>query len=189
MPKKIFWIGFLAGMVTVCSLAFTAQDKGRAVQRAPKFGVVDLHRICTTVSDKGAIKLRFEKASEEYKKELESVQEEEKALKALQEEKLIFNPGSNERIQKEKEIQERMELLDLRRKQVIRARNSTQIRLENEIVEQVVQIVRKYAAEHGYDYIFQYNEDVSQGLTSLIFASKTQDVTGEVLKVAEQVLQ
>lgn len=167
MKKRFISAGVLMALCLLCSTA-RAQDF--------TFGYVDIQQ---AVSES----LAGKDAMEQFKSEVKKMEDEilaekeqiEKLGEVLQKQSMMLTDSV--RREKEKELLRRQRDYE---RQVKDSKTELQIKeaeLTNDILEQLLPVVRQYGADNGYTVIFERSEKV------LLYATDSLDLTGKIIAI------
>jgi len=159
------------GLFLVCFL-------GAAQEKAPKIALVNIQDAIVATADGQAADARLEAEFAPKKARLE---EEHKALEALQDKLESANLSDEERHLLTKEIDDKTVLLNLETDQDDADLDAAQKKMLGALGKRMVAVIADFASKRGYAMVF----DVSTSQAPLLYAENATDITKDVVAAYE----
>ena len=159
------------GLFLVCFL-------GAAQEKAPKIALVNIQDAIVATADGQAADARLEAEFAPKKARLE---EEHKALEALQDKLESANLSDEERHLLTKEIDDKTVLLNLETDQDDADLDAAQKKMLGALGKRMVAVIADFASKRGYAMVF----DVSTSQVPLLYAENATDITKDVVAAYE----
>ena len=162
--------------LSLLSLAFAALGLSQA--KPPRIALVNIQDAIVATTDGQNADQQLEAQFAPKKAKLE---EEHKALEALQEKLSQENLSDEDRKKLTKEIDDKTVLINVETDQDDAELDTAQKRVLSELGKRMVAVIADYAARQGYAMVF----DVSTSQAPLLYAENATDITKQVVSAYE----